>query len=196
MNAHRIAIRLSAAFATALTCACASPMSSFYTLDSTATPDGGPPTQYAVVIGTVTIPASVSHPQFTLQLSANQVEINEYHRWAAPLDEAIGRVVARDLAALLGTPNVASGSVGNFTPAYRVTIDVQRFQSTLGSSALVDALWTVSKTGGGPPRSGRSIEQEAVSGPAYDALAAAHSRALAKLSADIATAIRAEASGS
>jgi hypothetical protein len=122
-------------------------------------------------------------------------EIDEYHRWAAPLDEAIGRIVARDLAALLGTPNVASGSVGNFVPAYRVTIDVQRFQSTLGTSALVDALWTVSKTSGGPPRSGRSIAQEAVSGSDYDALAAAHSRALAKLSADIASAIRAEASG-
>ena len=195
MSARRIALRVSAAFAVALACACASPMSSFYTLDSTATSDGAPATQYAVVVGTVTIPAAVSHPQFTLQLSANQVEIDEYHRWAAPLDEAIGRVVARDLAALLGTPNVASGSVGNFTPAYRVTIDVQRFQSTLGTSALVDALWTVSKTGGGPPRSGRSIAQEAVSGSDYDALAAAHSRALAKLSADIASAIRAEASG-
>jgi uncharacterized lipoprotein YmbA len=195
VNARRIALRFSAAFALALGAACASPMSSFYTLDSTATSDGGPATPYAVVVGAVTIPSSVSHPQFTVQLSANQVEIDEYHRWAAPLDDAIGRVVARDLAALLGTPNVASGSVGNFTPAYRVTIDVQRFQSTLGSSALVDALWTVSKMGGGPPRSGRSIAQEAVSGAGYDALAAAHSRALAKLSADIAAAIRAEASG-
>lgn len=191
MNARRVTSRICIAVALALGGACASPLSSFYTLDSTATSDGGPATRYSVVVGSVTIPSSVARPQMVVQQSANQVEIDEFHRWAAPLDESIARVVARDLSALLGTPDVATGSVANFHPMYRVTLDVQRFQSTLGASALVDALWTVRKLGG-PPRSGRSIAQETVSGTDYAALAAAHSRALAKVSADIAAAIRAE----
>jgi hypothetical protein len=180
------------AVALAFATACASPRSSFYTLDSTATSDGGPTARYSVVVAVVTIPSSVARPQMVVQQSANQVEIDEFNRWAAPLDESIARVVAGDLSALLGTPDVATGVAATFYPTYRVTLDVQRFQSTLGVSALVDALWTVRKTGGGPPRSGRSIAQETVSGTDYAALAAAHSRALAKISADIAAAIRAE----
>ena len=42
-------------------------------------------------------------------------------------------------------------------------------------------------------RSGRTVAQEAAQGDSYDALAAAHSRALAGMSGDIAAAIRAEA---
>ena len=49
------------------------------------------------------------------------------------------------------------------------------------------------RTAGGETRSGRTVAREAVQGDGFDALAAAHSRALAKMSGDIATAIRAEA---
>ena len=54
-------------------------------------------------------------------------------------------------------------------------------------------MWVVRKTAGGPPSSGRTVAKEAVQGPGFDALAAAHSRALATVSADIAAAIQAEA---
>jgi uncharacterized protein len=43
-------------------------------------------------------------------------------------------------------------------------------------------------------RTGRTVAREATQGPGYEALAAAHSRALATVSADIAAAIRASAS--
>jgi hypothetical protein len=94
---------------------------------------------------------------------------------------------------LLGTPEVATAQLANFTPDYRVTIDVQRFESIQGDAALVEAVWTVRKTAGGETRSGRTVAREPVQGQGFDALAAAHSRAIAKLSADIAAAIRAEA---
>jgi uncharacterized lipoprotein YmbA len=83
--------------------------------------------------------------------------------------------------------------MANFDPAYRVTIDVQRFESVPGHSALVEAMWTVHSTAGGETRSGRTIASESVQGDGFDALAAAHSRAVAKMSADIAVAIRTEA---
>jgi uncharacterized protein len=58
---------------------------------------------------------------------------------------------------------------------------------------MLDAAWTVHKTTGGQTRSGRTLVTEPVQGDGFDALAAAHSRALAKLSSDIAAAITAEA---
>jgi uncharacterized lipoprotein YmbA len=70
---------------------------------------------------------------------------------------------------------------------------VQRFESIQGQAAVVEAVWVVHKTVGGQTRSGRTTAREPVQGDSFDALAAAHSRALVKLSSDIAAAIRAEA---
>jgi hypothetical protein len=49
------------------------------------------------------------------------------------------------------------------------------------------------KTAGGEICSGRTVAREPVLGQGFDALAGAHSQALAKMSGDIAAAIRVEA---
>ena len=108
---------------------CSSAPSRFYTLNSTAAGDGAPAANYAVAVGPVSVPALVDRPQFTVQVATNRVAIDEFNRWAAPLNDNITRVVTEDLAALLGTPRVAAATLANFDPAYRVTIDVQRFES-------------------------------------------------------------------
>ena len=191
--AWRIAQLISTALVAAAAAGCSTTPARFYSLASTATADGTLATSAAVLVGPVTIPASVDQPEFVVQVAPNRVEVNEFNRWVAPLNDAIARAVAGDLVVLLGTPEVATAQLANFTPDYRVTIDVQRFESIQGDAALVEAVWTVRKTAGGETRSGRTVAREPVQGQGFDALAAAHSRAIAKLSADIAAAIRAEA---
>jgi uncharacterized lipoprotein YmbA len=191
--ARRIAQLILIALVAAAAAGCSTTPARFYSLASTATADGTPATSAAVMVGPVTIPASVDQPEFVVQVAPNRVEVNEFNRWVAPLNDAIARAVAGDLVVLLGTPEVATAQLANFTPDYRVTIDVQRFESIQGDAALVEAVWTVRKTAGGETRSGRTVAREPVQGQGFDALAAAHSRAIAKLSADIAAAIRAEA---
>lgn len=190
---RRIAQILSVCSLAIVAAGCSSAPSRFYSLTSTATADGTPPVNTTVMVGPVTIPASVDQPQFVVQVAANRVQVDEFNRWVAPLNDSIARAVAGDLVVLLGTPDVATGPLANFIPDYRVTIDVQRFESIQGDAAVVEAVWTVRKTAGGATRSGRTVARESVQGQSYDALAAAHSRAMAKLSADIASAIRAEA---
>lgn len=166
----------------------------FYTLDSTATAQGAPAASYAVAVGPVSIPGYVDRPQFVVQVAPNRVALDEFNRWAAPLDEGIARVVAGDLTVLLGTTQVATFPLPpGFMPAYQVTIDVQRFDSFPGKSVLVDAVWVVRRSAGGDPRMGRTVASDTVEGEGVDALAAAHSRALAKVSGDIAAAIQAAA---
>lgn len=167
--------------------------SRFYTLDATAVSDGTAPANYPIMVGPVSVPAAVDRPQLVVQTAPNRVDVDEFNRWAAPLGDAIAQVVAGDLVKLLGTPKVAAAPMANFDPAYRVTIDVQRFDSVPGQAALLEAVWTVRKTAGGETRAGRTVAREAVQGEGFDTLAAAHSRALAKMSGDIAIAIRAEA---
>jgi uncharacterized lipoprotein YmbA len=147
----------------------------------------------AVTVGPVTVPAAVDQPEFVVQVASNRVELDEFNRWAAPLIDSIASAVAGDLMVLLGTPDVVTSPMANFSPAYLVTINVQRFESTRNQGALLDAVWAVHQTAGGAMRSGRTVAQEAAQGDSYDALAAAHSRALARMSGDIAAAIRAEA---
>ena len=169
--------------------------SRFYTLDSAARADGSPAVGYGVMVGPVSVPASVDRPEFVVQVAPNRVEIDEFNRWAAPLQDGIARAVAGDLVVLLGTPDVAVAPFANFDPVYRVTIDVQRFDSVPGESVLVEAVWTVRKTSGGQTHSGRTLAREELVGAGFDALAAAHGRALARLSADIARALRAAPDG-
>lgn len=193
MIARRITQLLSIALITAVGAGCSTAPSRFYSLASTATADGTPATPARVAVGPVAIPASVDQPEFVVQIAANRVEVNEFNRWVSPLSDGIARAVAGDLVVLLGTPEVASAELANFTPDYRVTIDVQRFESVQGEAATLEAVWTVRKTAGGEIRSGRTVAREAVQSQGFDALAAAHSQALAKMSGDIAAAIRAEA---
>jgi uncharacterized lipoprotein YmbA len=165
----------------------------FYTLESVARASGSPAASYGVLVGPVSVPASVDRPEFVVQVAPNRVAVDEFNRWAAPLAESIARTVAGDLAVLLGTPDVATAPFANFDPLYRVTINVQRFDSVQGDSVLVEAVWAVRRITGGQTRSGRTVAREAVHGDGFDALAAAHSRALATLSGDVAAAIRAAA---
>ena len=190
--AARIVVLLSIACITASSVGCGTtPPSRFYALGSTATADGAPSVRDAVIVGPVSIPASVDRPQFVLQVAPNRMQVDEFNRWIAPLNDSIARAVAGDLSVLLGTPDVATAPFANFEPVYRVTIDIQRFESIQGEAAVVDAVWAVRKTAGGETRSGRTVAREALQGEGFEALAAAHSRALAQLSGDIAAAIRA-----
>jgi uncharacterized lipoprotein YmbA len=193
MIAVRIARLILIAFVAAAVVGCSRTATArYYTLDSTATSDAAPASHETVTVGPVSVPASVDQPQFVVQVAPNRVEVDEFNRWVAPLGDSIARAVAGDLAVLLRTPDVATGPLANFDPAYRVTINVQRFDSIRGQAAVVEAVWTVRRTADGKTRSGRTVAREAVQGDGFDALAAAHSRALARMSGDIANAIRAE----
>ncbi len=168
---------------------------SYYALEPTAAPIGAYTPRLSVLIEPVIVPAAVDRPEMVVRVAENRVDIDELHRWDAPLGDSIARVVARDLAAQLGAPDVASAPIANFNPDYRVSINIQRFQSERGKTALLDAVWTVRDSATGGIRTGRTVANENVSGDGYEALAQAHSRALEALSSDIAAAIRKENPG-
>ena len=145
---------------------------------------------YSVAVGPITLPEVVDRPQFVLRAGPNEVTVVELHRWAGPLKSEIPRIIADNLAADLNVKRVAAypQSAGD-NADYRVLVDIQRFDSTMGESVTIDALWTVKRVSDGVLRTGRSTAREASSGGSYDAVAAAHSRALAAISREIADAI-------
>jgi uncharacterized lipoprotein YmbA len=68
---------------------------------------------------------------------------------------------------------------------------VQRFDSTPGEGAAIDVAWTIRRVEGSAVTSGRSSVMERAAGPGYEALVAAHSRALGLVSREIAQALAA-----
>ncbi|KPK13560.1 MAG: hypothetical protein AMJ67_17215 [Betaproteobacteria bacterium SG8_41] len=166
------------------------PEPAFYTL---ATEAGGASAQMpaiSVIVGPVTLPEAVDRPQLVISAAGNRVQIEEFHRWAEPLKTGISRAVAMHLGRQLGTSRAGIFSdvtIGD--PDYRVLIDMQRFESRPGEAATVEALWTV-RSRDGRDRTGHTLAREAVTDGSYDALIAAHGRALALVSRDVGDAIR------
>jgi uncharacterized lipoprotein YmbA len=145
---------------------------------------------FSVAVGPVTVPAIVDRPQMVLRTGRNRVLLAEQSRWAEPLKDGIARVVAANLAQLLGKARVSVSSQGMGDDAgYRVSIDVQRFESAPGEAATLDVLWAV-RIAGRTLSAGRSSIREPVDGGGDEALVAAHERALAAISRDIAAALR------
>src|SRR5262245_32491567 len=176
-----------------LTAGCGStPASRFYTLSAGASAPAPTTSNLSVVVGPVSVPAVVDRPQIVVTTGPNQVRLEEFNRWASPLQNDIARVVAENLVAILGTARVILFSQTSSVAAdYQAAIDVQRFDSAPGEAATLDAVWTVRRTKDGKAETGRTSARETVPEKGYDVLAAAHSRALARLSQDIAAAVRA-----
>jgi uncharacterized protein len=169
---------------------CSSPTIRFYTLSADATP-GSVPSNLSLAVGPVSVPPTVNRAQIVVTSGAHQVSIDEYNRWASPLQDEIARVVAEDLATMLGTKHVTlfSSSLSSEID-YRVQIEVRTFESSPGKDASLDALWMVRRMKDGMRQVGRASVRELVHQNGFEEMAAAHSRAIARLSQDIASAVR------
>jgi uncharacterized lipoprotein YmbA len=172
---------------------CTSPASHFYTLSQTATSTATPtvaPSNLSLVVGPVSIPAALDLPQIVVSTGPNQVTLDEFNRWASPLQDNVSRVVAENLAVLLGTPHVSLFQTSLDANAdYRVAIEIQGFESAPGEAATLNAVWIVRRIKDGKTQAGRTTVREPLSEKGFDALAAGHSRALGRMSQDIADAV-------
>lgn len=182
----------------ALVCAgCASaPKERFYTLapapSAVPAAAAATPPRYAVAIGPVKVPDAVDRPQMVVREGPNRVEILEQQRWAGSLRSEIGRALAAGVGAALPDAQVSvNDSQAGRTAAYRVAVDIERFDAALNDSVSVQALWTLRQEGGTLVRSGRYNATEPTGPGGHEAIAAAYARALAGMSTVIAEALRA-----
>jgi len=98
------------------------------------------------------------------------------------------------LSAQLGAIDVFRTQPPEQALVYRISTSVQRFESAPGQYALLDAVWSVRRAGSQQVLTCRSVARETVAG-GIDALVAGHRRAVTRLAADIASAVRAQAAG-
>lgn len=149
---------------------------------------------YYIELPAVTVPQQVARYQMVVSSEAGRVDLLEHERWSAMPASEIGQALSLAITGELGTVDVFRTPTADGAPVYRISTNVQRFESAPGQYALIDAVWSVRLVGSTKVLTCRSVASETVSG-GYDALVAGHRRAVTRIAADISKAVRTLASG-
>ena len=147
-------------------------------------------TSIELEVGPVTVPGYLDRPQIVTRKGRDEIELAEFALWSEPLKNSVSRTLGENLATLLRTDRVAIfPSRGCRVVQYQVVIDVARFDGSTEGDLVLDARWRIQEGNGKELVMGRSTLNEATGAPGCVAQAAAMSRALGRLSQDVATAL-------
>jgi uncharacterized lipoprotein YmbA len=151
------------------------------------------PVKNAVIgIGPVKLADYLDQSMLITRTSDNQAVKAQFDRWVGSFKDNFINVLADNIGSLLRTERIYLYPWRRSVPIdYQVVVDVVRCDGRLGDAAYLEARWSIF---GGPGKKllkmHRSSIREPVAGADYSALVAAQSRAVAKLSLDIAEAIQ------
>jgi uncharacterized lipoprotein YmbA len=173
-----------------------SPEPKFYTLtmvqDQYSARRSNPAPKAVIGIGPVKIADYLDRSQIVTRTGNDQLVKSESNRWVGSFKDNFINVLADDLGFLLSDQQIYVYPWRTSVPIdYQVTVDVVRCDGRLGDAAYLEARWSILK---GPEKkllkTNRSSINEPITGADYTELVAAQSRAIAKLSEDIAAAIQ------
>lgn len=142
-------------------------------------------------VGPVELPKYINRPHIVTRAIQNEIQIEEFERWAEPIDSNFFRVLADNLSILLQTDNIVSFPAKRSTKVdYQVAVTVTRFDGVVGGNALLRARWSIyGENGEKKLISKHSVYKQPVNGEELKDLVSAQSLALAHFSNDIAQAI-------
>lgn len=148
------------------------------------------PVPVRVGLGPISIPRYLDRLQMVHRVSDNQLAVSEVDRWAEPLADNIARTLEENLAALLpGSSYIAFPWYASEEPDLALALEVRRFEADSAGAVVLDATWRLARAGT-PIDDGAALIEDQADGAGRSAAVAAHSRALAELSRQIATAVR------
>jgi len=164
--------------------------SAFFLLSSPPPDVTGTPVPVRIGVGPVTLPGYLERPQIVTRISDDEIALSEADRWAEPLADNLVRTLEENLAGLLpGSSSVGYPWYAAGAPDYAVALEVRRFEADASGAVVLDATWRLSRDDSQVAAGATRIEEQAV-GFDRAAAVAAHSRALAELSREIAAAVR------
>jgi uncharacterized lipoprotein YmbA len=125
-----------------------SPPSSFYTLTAMAEGAGGEVDihggRLAIGVGPVSIPSFLDRPQVVRRQGANELAVDEFHRWGGSLNDDFPRVFSENLAQLLQTSRIVLfPSDLRLKLDFRVLAEIMAFEAGPSNQALLKVRWAV-----------------------------------------------------
>lgn len=188
---------ISATLSVVLSGCTSSPSSRFYILSPLATT--GPETKplsdercLSLAVGPIKIPDYLDRPQIVTRVAQDEFALAEFDRWAGSLKDNLTRVLADNLSVFLCTKTILLFPwVGGIPIDYRIEVEVIRMDGSLGGNVTLQAWWIIFS---GDKKqillTRKSNVTEVTGSKDYKSLVSAESRALEKLSREIAEAIR------
>jgi uncharacterized protein len=148
---------------------------------------------FAIGIGPVKLPEYLKQPEIVTRITQNELRLDEFAKWAEPLEDNISRALAENLPSLLCIRSIALFPwKGGIPMDYRIDVHVIHMDGMLGESALLDVTWSIADGADRkklPLITKRSTYGELTGGGDYGAFVSAQSRNLGSLSRDIAETI-------
>jgi uncharacterized lipoprotein YmbA len=179
-----------------LVVACRSANSEYYTLVSP--PSERPPVTetFQLDVLPVDVPPEVDRPEIVVREGRGKLTPVETRSWISPLARELRHALSDDLTGALRVRDVAGATPVAGIPTYRIKLVVQRFDSSLGARASIEAISTIRDANGQAPAVVCSHRASEAAGPGYEQLAEAHQRAVAAIAAQLAATIRGLQTGS
>ena len=176
---------------TLLLVACRSANSEYYTLVSPPRERPAPVTEtFQLDVLPVDVPPEVDRAEIVVREGRGKLTPVETRSWISPLARELRHALSDDLTSALRVRDIAGATPVAGIPTYRIKLVVQRFDSSLGTRASIEAISTIRDAGSQAPAvvcSHRASEQ---AGAGYEQLAEAHQRAVAAIAAQVAATIR------
>lgn len=178
------------------------PEARFFVLRSLAEPPPAPPAGApASLVGVlpVRMPGYIDRPQLVTWTAPGELRIDEFLRWAEPLDAGITRTVAENLDALLPESHVVRAPwAAKAQPRCRVWLQLDLFGPQAGGEVRLEGRWAVLPSREAKPLATKAFDfrrgplaGDAKGLPDASAGVDAMSELLADLSREIAAAVRA-----
>jgi len=170
----------------------------FYLLSPMAAADHGVNTTHengvSIAIAPVDLPEYLNRPQIVTRQNGHQVKVDEFNRWAEPLEMHVSAVLAENLSMLLDTEGIVITNRSKQADVdYYLSVQCIRFDGWPGKEARLDCRWSL---GTGDDFATAHPERfsaiQPLEGSEYTDLVATLSRMLADLSREIAKIIDAD----
>lgn len=146
----------------------------------------------AIGVGPVSMADYLNRPQIVTRTDQNRLQIHDSRQWAEIPKTAFSRILTQNLSLLLSSNQVFAFPWRQEAHIrYQVMVDVDRFDGDGTEAAVLHASWSIADT----VKNTILIKQrtdirEPSEGSGYDYLVEAQSRALARLSRQIADALK------
>jgi len=167
----------------------------FYVLTSQAEQTDRPPITaqgVSIGVGPIGFPEYLVRPQLVTRLSDTELRLDEFSRWAEPIEDGFARSIEENLVVLMGATVIDYPWYSTRAPDFAVSIDVTRFELTAAGTASLISRWEITR----PATRERLFFKESVLSQPVDSAGtvstavAALSRVMDQLSQEIADELR------
>ncbi|MGD8640296.1 MAG: PqiC family protein [Gammaproteobacteria bacterium] len=139
-------------------------------------------------LGPIQLPKYLDRSPLVIRGDGSEVIINDLHRWAEPLEDNFTRILAENLYQLVNGIKVSLHPWRDQRDIdYQIIVTLYQFDTDIDGNVVMSSTWSILQAGSDQLLySRRTIINEKAGNPDYPALVDAQSKAVEKLTREIA----------